>query len=68
MTKGIRGSRLPCFTSRVTRLVLIAGRCRLALKPYWGTRAIRNCREGDGNLGIMRSPNRAIALPDQLTV
>jgi hypothetical protein len=22
-------------------------------------------REGDGNVGIMRSPNRAIALPDQ---
>jgi hypothetical protein len=38
---------------------------RLALKPYWGKLTVRNFREGDGNVGIMRSPNRAIALPDQ---
>src|SRR5216684_7944305 len=38
---------------------------RLALKPYWGKPAVRNFREGDGNVGIIRSPIRAIALPDQ---
>ena len=36
-----------------------------ALKPYWGKLAVRNFREGNGNVGIMRSPLRAIALPDQ---
>jgi hypothetical protein len=36
-----------------------------ALKPYWGKPAVRNFREGNGNVGIMRSPPRAIALPDQ---
>jgi hypothetical protein len=56
---------MPCFAPRVTRLVRIADRCRLALKPYRGTLAVRNCREGDGNVGIMRSPVRAIALPDR---
>jgi hypothetical protein len=35
------------------------------LKPYWGKPAVRNFREGNGNVGIMRSPLRAIALPDQ---
>ena len=35
-----------------------------ALKPYWGKPAIRNFREDDGNVGIIRSPNRAIVLPD----
>jgi hypothetical protein len=34
-----------------------------ALKPYWGKLTVRNFREGDGNVGIMRSPVRAIALP-----
>ena len=37
---------------------------RLALKPYWGKPAVRNFRGGDGDVGIMRSPVRAIALPD----
>ncbi len=36
-----------------------------ALKPYRGKPAVRNFREGNGNVGIMRSPLRAIALPDQ---
>jgi len=36
-----------------------------ALKPYWGKLTVRNFREGDGNVGIIRSPLRAIALPDQ---
>ena len=35
-----------------------------ALKLYWGKPAVRNFRGGDGNVGIMRSPVRAIALPD----
>ena len=36
----------------------------LALKPYWGKPTVRNFREGDGNVGIIRSPLRAITLPD----
>ena len=35
-----------------------------ALKPYRGKPAVRNFREGDGNVGIIRSPVRAMALPD----
>ena len=38
---------------------------RLALKPYWGKPAVRNFRGDDGNVGIIRSPVRAIALPDR---
>ena len=38
-----------------------------ALKPYWGKPAVRNFREGDGNVGIIRSPVRAIAPPDRPT-
>ena len=41
-----------------------AGSDRLALKPYWGKPTIRNFRGGDGDVGIIRSPVRAIALPD----
>ena len=37
---------------------------RPALKPYWGKPAVRNFRGGDGKVGIIRSPVRAIALPD----
>jgi hypothetical protein len=37
---------------------------RPALKPYWGKPAVRYFRGGDGNVGIIRSPVRAIALPD----
>ena len=37
----------------------------LALKPYWGKPDVRNFREGDGNVGIIRSPISAIALPDR---
>ena len=36
-----------------------------ALKPYWGKPAVRNFRGDDGNVGIIRSPVRAIALPDR---
>ena len=35
-----------------------------ALKPERGKPAFRNFRGGDGNVGIIRSPLRAIALPD----
>ena len=38
---------------------------RLALKPYWGKPAVRNFREGDGDVGIIRCPVRAIALLDR---
>src|SRR5439155_13226430 len=38
---------------------------RLAFKPYWGQLAVRNFRGGDGNVGIIRSPLRAIALPNR---
>ena len=40
---------------------------RLALKPYWGKPAVRNYRGDDGDVGIIRSPVRAIVLPDQAT-
>jgi len=40
---------------------------KLALKPERGKPAFRNFREGDGNGGIIRSPIRAIALPDRAT-
>jgi hypothetical protein len=36
----------------------------LALKPYRGKLAVRNFRGDDGNVGIIRSPVRAIVLPD----
>jgi hypothetical protein len=35
-----------------------------AFKPYRGKLAVRNFRGGDGDVGIIRSPVRAIALPD----
>ena len=41
-----------------------AGSDRLILKPYWGKPAVRNFRGGGGNVGIIRSPVRATALPD----
>jgi len=36
-----------------------------ALKPYWGKPAVRNFRGGKGDVGIIRSPVRALALPDE---
>src|SRR4030088_1711251 len=35
-----------------------------ASQPYRGKPAVRNDREGRGNVGIMRSPVRASTLPD----
>src|SRR5437667_2848204 len=37
----------------------------LALKPYRGKPAVRNFRGGDGDVGIIRSPLRAIAPLDR---
>jgi hypothetical protein len=37
-----------------------------ALEPYRGKAALRNLRGDDGNVGIIRSPVRAIVLPDHL--
>src|SRR5215813_9747686 len=44
----------------------LLGRPRLTVgpwEPYRGKPAVRNFRGGDGNVGIIRSPVRAIALP-----
>src|SRR5438270_83791 len=35
-----------------------------AFQPYRGKPAVRNDREGRGNVGIIRSPVRASTLPD----
>ena len=35
-----------------------------AFQPYRGKPAVRNDREGRGNIGIIRSPVRASTLPD----
>jgi hypothetical protein len=35
------------------------------LEPYRGKPAVRNLRGDDGNVGIIRSPVRAIVLPDR---
>ena len=48
----------------IGRLAWKAPSDRPALKPYRGKLAVRNFRGGDGNVGIIRSPVRAIALPD----
>ena len=38
------------------------------MKPYWGKPAVRNFRESGGNVGIIRSPVRATALPGGIAV
>ena len=38
---------------------------RLALEPYWGKPTVRKLRGGGGDVGIIRSPVRATALPDR---
>src|SRR5216684_2707029 len=40
---------------------------KLALEPYWGKPAVRNFRGDDGDVGIIRSPVRAIVLPDEIS-
>ena len=50
------------------RQTWVQGRSRLifpAFKPYWGKPTVRNFRGGDGNVGSIRRPIRAIALPDR---
>jgi hypothetical protein len=37
----------------------------LAFKPYRGKPDVRNFRGDDGNVGIIRSPVRAIVLPNK---
>src|SRR6516165_1801250 len=52
--------------NRTTRGLAVYGKAPSdlpALKPYWGTTAVRNFRESGGNVGIIRSPVRATALP-----
>ena len=48
--------------------VVVDGKAPLdmsALKPYRGKPALRNFRGDDGDVGIIRSPVRAIALPGE---
>jgi hypothetical protein len=40
----------------------------LALKPYWGKSTVRNFREDNGDVGIIRSPVRAIVLPARFLI
>jgi hypothetical protein len=57
-SEGMPGAGL---TESPFRQVLSA---MLALKPYWGKPTVRDFRGDDGNVGIIRSPVRAIVLPD----
>jgi hypothetical protein len=62
-----RGARRQEANQRGATIGRLAGKApsdRPALKPYRGKPAVRNFRGGDGNVGIIRSPVRAIALPD----
>src|SRR5262249_4691060 len=54
-----RGRRTPAthFPRRASSAIA-------AVKPYWGKLTVRNFRGGNGNVGIIRSPVRTIALPD----
>ncbi len=64
----LNGRRQPSLgrTSRVNREVYARFCERLAVRFRGPTRqpAVRNFREGDGNRGIIRSPQSAIVLPD----
>jgi len=56
--------------SSVAQVTLVATEApsdMLALKPYWGKPAVRDFRGDDGNVGIIRSPVRAIVLLDRQT-
>ena len=37
---------------------------KAGFQPYWGKPTVRDFRGGDGNVGIIRSPVRAIVLLD----
>ena len=62
--RGARKRDANQMGATIGRVVGKAPSDRPALKPYWGKPAVRNFRGGDGNVGIIRSPVRAIALPD----
>ena len=62
--RGARKRDANQMGATIGRLAGKAPSDRPALKPYWGKPAVRNFRGGDGNVGIIRSPVRAIALPD----
>jgi hypothetical protein len=62
--QGVHGESRGHEGRKQTRALGKASSDSPALKPYWGKPAARNFRRGDGNVGIMRSPVRAIALPD----
>jgi len=59
---GMRGTRLTVERCRKALSDM------LALKPYWGKPTVRNFRGDDGNVGIIRSPIRAIVLLDHFVV
>jgi len=56
--QGMPGCGLTCAGERKASTEMPA------LEPYWGKPAVRNLRGDDGNVGIIRSPVRAIVLPD----
>ena len=62
--RGARKRDANQMGATIGRLAGKAPSDRPALKPYWGKPAVRNFRGGDGNVGIIRSPVRAIASPD----
>jgi len=62
--QGVLGESRGHEGRRQTRAVGKASSDIPALKPYRGKPAVRNFRGGDGNVGIIRSPISAIALPD----
>ncbi len=52
--ESMKGDRKPACKERIVRV----------LEAVPGKPAVRNFRGGNGNVGIIRSPVRAIALPD----
>ena len=71
--KPLRGEIAMCSrvgrmgSPNISRCMLGAGlsrRMRGEVLPYCQRSAVRNDREGRGNVGMIRSPNRASTLPD----
>jgi len=54
---GMPGAGLTALSRRQARSD------RLALKPYWGKPAVRNFREGDGNVGIIEARSAPLLYP-----
>jgi hypothetical protein len=63
MRSGRKNARRRGSNKRMERLPLDKAS---PYKPYRGKPALRHLRGDDGNVGIIRSPVRAIVLPDQL--